>query len=134
MDARGKRKIGFLATLVALSTGCAAPTRMQTPDFLASELRVTRHDAGDDLLSAGLGLDGLRAPAAPAVASAEAPTPPELRRRAIHANWRGIAHLYDPTLAPLPTVPGREYSAFARVEGARHPHRVLVQVPDAFDA
>ncbi|MEG0186883.1 MAG: 3-hydroxybutyrate oligomer hydrolase family protein, partial [Stenotrophomonas sp.] len=30
--------------------------------------------------------------------------------------------------------PGREFSAYARVPGARHPHRVLVQVPDNFDA
>ncbi len=30
-------------------------------------------------------------------------------------------------------MPGREYSALARLPGARQPHRVLVQVPDAFD-
>ncbi|MFX8055565.1 3-hydroxybutyrate oligomer hydrolase family protein, partial [Acinetobacter baumannii] len=29
--------------------------------------------------------------------------------------------------------PGREYHALARVPGARQPHRVVVQVPDAFD-
>src|SRR5687768_3044233 len=88
MDERGKRKIGFLAAVAALATGCAAPTRMDAPDFLASDVRITRHDAADDLLSAGLGLDGLRAPAAPTFADAESPTPAELRRRAIHANWR----------------------------------------------
>src|SRR5690606_19586481 len=31
-------------------------------------------------------------------------------------------------------VPGREFSALATVPGATHPHRVLVQVPDNFDA
>lgn len=30
-------------------------------------------------------------------------------------------------------MPGREYSAYATVPGATHPHRVLVQVPDGFD-
>ncbi|HVF34692.1 MAG TPA: 3-hydroxybutyrate oligomer hydrolase family protein, partial [Candidatus Saccharimonadia bacterium] len=107
---------------------------MSAPDFLVSELRVTRHAASDDLLTAGLRLDGLRAPAAPTVADAAAPTPAELRRRAFYANWRGIAHLSDPAFAPLPAVPGREYSAFARIDGARASHRVLVQVPDTFDA
>ena len=106
---------------------------MSTPGFLASEIRATRHDAGDDLVSAGFGLDGLRAPAAPAIANADAPTPFELRRRAFHANWRGIAHLHDPAFAPLPVVAGREYSAFARLDGARTTHRVLAQVPDGFD-
>ena len=124
----------------ALLAACAAPrerepasARMSTPDFLASEIRTTRHDAADDLVSAGLGLEGLRAIAAPAPADAEAPTPAELRRRAFHANWRGIAHLSDPAFAPLPVVAGREYSAFARLAGARTTHRVLAQVPDGFD-
>src|SRR5258706_296218 len=31
-------------------------------------------------------------------------------------------------------VPGREYQAFAKLPDARAPHRVLVQVPDNFDA
>ena len=126
------RKIAVIVP-AALLAACAAPTRTDAPDFLASEIRTTRHDAPDDLLSAGLGLDGLRVMAPPAVAVADAPTPAELRRRALHANWRGIAHLYDPAFAPLPAVPGREYAAFARVPGARTTHKVLAQVPDAFD-
>jgi hydroxybutyrate-dimer hydrolase len=32
------------------------------------------------------------------------------------------------------SVPGREYQTFARVTGAQSPHRILVQIPDAFDA
>ena len=31
-------------------------------------------------------------------------------------------------------MPGREFSAFAKLAGATQPHRVLVQLPDAFDA
>ena len=61
-----------------------------------AEVRVTRHEGADDLLSAGLGLAGLRAPAAPAPADPAAPTAAELRRRALHANWRGIADLARP--------------------------------------
>ena len=99
-----------------------------------AEVRVTRHEGADDLLSAGLGLAGLRAPAAPAPADPAAPTAAELRRRALHANWRGIADLADPAFPPLTAVPGREYSTFLRASGATQPHRVLAQVPDGLDA
>lgn len=100
--------------------------------------RTTSHRDGDDLLSAGLGLAGLRMLAPPAFADAAAPTPAELRRRAIWSNWRGIADLapgggYGEVYGSVASVPGREFSALATVPGARQPHRVLVQVPDAFD-
>lgn len=104
-----------------------------------SELRATEHRDGDDLLSAGLGLAGLRAMLPPAFADAERPTPAELRRRAMWANWRGIADLapgggYAEVYGSVGNVPGREFSALARVPGATQPHRVLLQVPDGFDA
>lgn len=111
-------------------------------DGVAGAIRETRHEGADDLLSAGLGLEGLRAATPPGV-SGEAATPAELRRLAIWANWRGIVDLSDAGgfarawgPAPdhsLPAVPGREYAAFATVPGASQPHRVLAQVPDAFD-
>jgi len=107
-------------------------------DFLTSAIRETEHRNGDDLLSAGLGLAGLRGPPPP-FANVEAPTPAELRRRAIQANWKGIADLgplgaYGDLYGSTVTVAGREYQAFARVPGARSPHRILVQIPDGFDA
>jgi hydroxybutyrate-dimer hydrolase len=100
--------------------------------------RVTEHRDGDDLLTAGLGIAGLRMLAPPAFADPAAPTAAELRRRAIWSNWRGIADLsagggYGEIYGSTQTVPGREFSAYAMVPGARHPHRVLVQVPDDFD-
>jgi hydroxybutyrate-dimer hydrolase len=103
------------------------------------DVRVTEHRGNDDLLTAGLGIAGLRAMTPPALAQAEHPTPAELRRRALWSNWRGIADLapgggYGELYGSTATVPGREYSAFATVPGASQPHRVLVQVPDAFDA
>jgi len=101
--------------------------------------RISEHREGDDLLTAGLGLDGLRTMAPPAFADAAHPTAAELRRRAIWHNWRGIADLvpgggYGELFGSTASVPGREYSAYAKVPGAKQPHRVLVQVPDAFDA
>lgn len=100
--------------------------------------RTTTHRDDDDLLTAGLGIAGLRGLAPPAFADATAPTAEELRRRAIWSNWRGIADLapgggYGDIYGSTAMVPGREFSAFATVPGARHPHRVLVQVPDGFD-
>ncbi|MFC5489163.1 3-hydroxybutyrate oligomer hydrolase family protein [Dokdonella soli] len=107
-------------------------------NILVGDVRETAYRGHDDLLSAGLGLAGLRAKA-PAFADTIAPTPAELRRRAIHTNWTGIADFgplggYGSLYGAVPDVPGREFSAFARVSGAKSPHRVLVQVPDAFDA
>lgn len=111
---------------------------MSRPDFLVSDVRVTEHRDHDDLLSAGLGLAGLAGAPSP-IAEPLHPTPTELRRRAIQTNWKGIADLgplggYGTVYGAVPDVPGREFQAFARVPGASQPHRVLLQVPDAFDA
>lgn len=97
------------------------------------------HRDGDDLLTAGLGLDGLRNLAPPTFADPAHPTAVELRRRAIWANWRGIADLvsgggYGELFGSTASVPGREYSAYAKVPGAHQPQRVLLQLPDDFDA
>jgi hydroxybutyrate-dimer hydrolase len=127
------------AALVLSLAACAAmSSHHATEPTMFNSQRVTAHRDGDDLLTAGLGLAGLRAPAPPAFADAAHPTPAELRRRAIWSNWRGIADLmpgggYGELYGSTANVPGREFSAYATVPGARQPHRVLVQVPDAFD-
>src|SRR6478735_12473310 len=84
----------------AAPTTVAPPTARPAPAAAAAETtamftaqRVTEHRDGDDLLSAGLGLDGLRVMTPPVFANPEAPTPAELRRRALWSNWRGIADL-----------------------------------------
>jgi len=107
-------------------------------DFLISPVRETAHRGSDDLLSAGLGLAGLRG-APCAFADPPSPSPRELRRRAIQTNWKGIADLgplggYGKVYGAVPDIPGREFQAFARIPGARAPHRVLAQIPDAFAA
>ncbi|HUG98638.1 MAG TPA: 3-hydroxybutyrate oligomer hydrolase family protein [Gammaproteobacteria bacterium] len=134
----------WLVAAISLAiTGCAPAPRPPAalmpaePGFLAGAVRETHHAGEDDLLSAGLGLAGLRS-AAPMPVDPAAPTAAELRRLAIHSNWTGIADL-DPQggigslYGGVPAVPGREYQAFALVAGAQQPHRVLAQVPDAFD-
>jgi hydroxybutyrate-dimer hydrolase len=127
----------FTAEADALAWLDDNPGRAST-DAVASAIRETVHRDADDLLSAGLGLEGLRAALQP-FANAEAPTPAELRRRAIHASWQGIADLgplggYGELYGGVARVPGREYQVFARIRGAQSPHRILVQIPDAFDA
>ncbi|TQD42244.1 hydrogenase [Lysobacter aestuarii] len=125
-----------LATAACATTAARAPVQ-EKPMFAAE--RMTEHRAGDDLLTAGLGLAGLRDMAGPAFADPLNPSAAETRRRAIWSNWRGIADLapgggFGEVYGSTASVPGREYSALARVAGARQPHRVLVQVPDGFDA
>lgn len=100
---------------------------------------VNTYRNGDDLLTGGLGEAGLRSALAPVVADPDHPASAELRRRAIWSNWRGIADLavgggYGEFYGDLRPVPGREYHALRTVAGATQPHRVMVQVPDHFDA
>jgi hydroxybutyrate-dimer hydrolase len=127
------------ATLVLMLAACAATPRHAVPEpAMFTSQRVSEHRGSDDLLTAGLGLDGLRAMVPPAFVDAGHPTAIELRRRALWSNWRGIADLapgggYGSVYGSTQAVPGREFSAYAKVPGAGQPHRVLVQVPDTFD-
>lgn len=122
----------------AQSSAAPGSAAMPAPTRFTGQV-ASDHRGGDDLLTAGLGLAGLQAVVAPAFADPAHPTPAEARRRAIWNNWRGIADLspgggYGSLYGSTATVPGREFSALATVPGAKHPHRVLVQLPDAFDA
>lgn len=117
--------------LAALLGGCAAPGH-RVPEPLAYSLVV--HSAEDDLLTAGLGWAGLALPVPPADdGSAEA-----LRRRAVWTNWRGIAQISETGLGAgrlgQPAVPGRELHALLALPPTGARHRVMLQVPDAFNA
>lgn len=124
---------------LAHSSAAPAPEPRKAPALeLVSPVRESTHREGDDLLSAGLGIAGLRSPQPPVFSDPDHPTAAELRRRAIWSNWRGIADLslggaVDLALPQWPRVPGREFQAFARLPGASQPHRVLLQLPDDFD-
>ena len=140
IEAAGMR--GGLAALAAalVCMACASGLRTAATEAkMFGHERVTTHRDGDDLLTAGLGLEGVRSMVPPAFADGAAPTPTELRRRALWSNWRGIADLtpgggYGELFGSVASVPGREFSAYATVPGATHPHRVLLQLPDDFDA
>ncbi|WP_430390644.1 3-hydroxybutyrate oligomer hydrolase family protein [Dyella sp. 20L07] len=136
---RLSRWMWLIAPVLASCTATHATkeSTLPTPDFVRGDVRVTEHRDNDDLLSAGLGLAGLAGTPAP-FAHPLQPTAEELRRRAIQTSWKGIADLgplggYGRVYGAVPSVPGREYQAFAWIPGAHSPHRVLLQVPDGFD-
>jgi hydroxybutyrate-dimer hydrolase len=133
----------LLPCAAALLAACtASPPRGASPEAVESVLQNVRIESfrvQDDLLTAGLGLDGLRNTTPPAFADPAHPTRDELRRRAIWNNWRGIADLapgggYGELYGSLAAVPGTEFHAFMTVPGAKQPHRVMLQLPDAYDA
>lgn len=147
------RSAALAAALLSLLAACTLPSEapsgateasapaMQHEDTaveVLGEVRVTRHEGDDDLLSGGLGLAGLRAMMPPAAANPLAPTAAELRRMAMHANWRGIADLspgggVEALFPELPQVTGEEHHALLRLSGRNAPHRVVLQLPDNFD-
>lgn len=129
-------RTALLAALFAPALAASAPAALPIAGHIAVPVPST-HRGEDDLLSAGLGIDGLRGPL-PALGDPTAPTFGELRRRAVWTNWRGIADVLSANglgeaYGDLSPVPGREFHGRATVPGATHPHRLLLQLPDGFD-
>lgn len=102
-----------------------------------------------DLLTAGLGKTGLGSATAPGFANALLPTALELRKRAIHTNYRavldptaggGYGTLYGPNVDKNGNVTGSEgfihgceYLAFADDGSGKKNVTLMVQIPDSFD-
>lgn len=119
------------------------------PGYLGKISETTYDGTTDDLLTAGLGATGLAAAAPPAFADPLKPTAAELRRTAIHANYRamldmtaagGYGTLYGPNVdaqGKVTTgegkVAGTEYIAFADDGTGRKNVTLMVQVPASFD-
>jgi len=85
------------AATVALACGVATPVLAKGPlpaEIVGEPIRRVFDGRSDDLLSAGLGAEGLRGPA-PDFADRLAPTALELRRRAIWTNYLGLADLSE---------------------------------------
>ncbi|QKY06581.1 3-hydroxybutyrate oligomer hydrolase family protein [Janthinobacterium lividum] len=140
-----------LCTLLALAA-CGsnhAPEELnQMPSYLGTITRADYDGKTNDLLTAGLGKTGL-AGAAPAYANVEQPTPLELRRNAIYANYRavldiaansGYGTLYGPNVDASGNVgtgeglvAGSEYIAYADDGSGKKNVTLMVQVPASFD-
>ncbi|MGK5036013.1 3-hydroxybutyrate oligomer hydrolase family protein [Janthinobacterium sp. LB3P118] len=145
------RAVSGLCTLLALAA-CGsnhAPEELnQMPGYLGAITRVDYDGKTNDLLTAGLGKTGL-AGAAPAYANAEQPTPLDLRRNAIYANYRavldiaansGYGTLYGPNVDASGNVgtgeglvAGSEYIAYADDGTGKKNVTLMVQVPASFD-
>ncbi|MEO7056039.1 MAG: 3-hydroxybutyrate oligomer hydrolase family protein [Caldimonas sp.] len=134
----------------ATNTLPANVTALSATSYSASASGAGTTAATQDLLTGGLGKDGIAAVAPPAYADPLAPTALELRRNAIYSNYRGLVdytanggygRLYGPNVAvdgtPSSTdnglIPGREYVATLD-DAAGHKRVVMaVQVPDSFN-
>ncbi|SEO29267.1 hydroxybutyrate-dimer hydrolase [Duganella sp. CF517] len=121
----------------------------ERPSFLGAVSAKTYDGVSDDLLTAGLGATGL-AGALPAYADPLNPTPAELRRNAIYANYRaiqdispaaGFGRLYGPNVdvSGNPTtgegkIAGSEFIAYADDGSGNKNVTLMVQIPASFDA
>ena len=119
----------------ALPPAAAAAAERAPPDFIDGPVFVRHYDADNDLLTAGLGWDGIAGPA-PAVSNP--PTAPELRRLSIYNSMRGLLSTsptegYGSVYAKHGPVPGTEYLAFVRGSDGSASATLLVQVPDRLD-
>ncbi len=143
-----------LALAAAALAGCSDDTDVAIgdgdyavntrPAFLVGSVRSASYDGStDDLLTAGLGRAGLASATPPALSAT--PTAAELRRLAIHTNYRaivdttaggGFGTLYGPNVAADGTVGTGD----GRIAGTEHigigPGGVtmMVQVPASFSA
>ncbi|MEX0731638.1 MAG: 3-hydroxybutyrate oligomer hydrolase family protein [Aquisalimonadaceae bacterium] len=150
---QGRNVFGVM--VLAFSTGSLSVSYAEVaqamgdgrPSFLIGEVRHAYFDGIiDDLLTAGLGADGLGDPVPPPVMDAGAAT--ELRRLAIYNNYRalvdttpggGYGTLYGPTVGASSVITaqggriaGHEYLAYAR-SGRGGKVTLMVQVPDHFN-
>lgn len=107
--------------------------------FVGEPIRRVLDGKDDDLLSAGLGAEGLRGPA-PGFADPLAPTAQELRRRAVWTNYRGLTDLSDAggftrLSGPRPgeRIAGVEYLVAVRKPDGRGVTTAMLQIPAAFD-
>lgn len=135
-----------LALISSLSlNACAstvAPTEAQLLKFTHSAISHRYYDGNNnDLLTAGLGFKGIQNPQPPKLSGQHKIDIEELRRLAIHTNYRGIVstseasgfgHLYGPKALQL-AIAGHEYSSQSYYPDGQGAASFVVQVPDSFD-
>lgn len=155
-------KAFWTAALPLLAAGCGggdgSPTASALPSGFTEQGVATyaatapgdgRSAATQDLLTAGLGKTGLGSATAPTYVDPLKPTALELRRNAIHANYRaildpsangGYGSLYGPNIDTTGAdtrgeglIPGKEYLASIDDGSGRKKVVVAVQIPAAFN-
>jgi hydroxybutyrate-dimer hydrolase len=140
-----------LASLTSLaSCGGDSNSINVKPAQLGTVAVVSYDGTSDDLLTGGLGWDGLKG-AAPAIANPNNPTAAELRKRAIYINYRalvdispsgGYGSLYGPNVSVtgvIDTTPGagkiagKEFIAYSDDGSGKKNVTLMVQIPNSFD-
>ncbi len=127
----------------------AGVSELSRTAYTATAVGAGTTAATQDLLTGGLGKTGIGAAAPPAYADPANPTALELRRNALHANYRGIldytpnggyGRLYGPNidLAGNDTlgeglIPGVEYMARLDDGSGRKNVALAIQIPVGFD-
>ncbi|MEO8185918.1 MAG: 3-hydroxybutyrate oligomer hydrolase family protein, partial [Burkholderiaceae bacterium] len=125
------------------------PTANVRPSFLGTVTTAAYDGTTDDLLTGGLGWDGLQSATAPSLSAT--PTASELRRRAIYNNYRALADittnggygvLFGPNVPveggnPNATpgagkIGGTEYLAYSVDANGRAAATLMVQIPTTF--
>lgn len=157
---RGPHSVRSIAICFALSASvlaacgnsddpAASPAPNVRPSFLGTVTTAAYDGTTDDLLTAGLGWDGLQSATAPALSAT--PTASELRRRAIYNNYRALVDMttnggygvfFGPNVpveggTPNATpgagkVAGTEYLAYSVDANGRAAATLMVQIPATF--
>ena len=143
-------RLGLTVVAAASLAACGGGDDInQKPAFLGTVTASTYDGNTNDLLTAGLGKTGLASPLAPAYADPLNPTATELRRNAIHTNYRalldmtaagGYGTLYGPNVDAAGVVgtgegkvAGTEYIAYSDDGTAKQNVTLMVQLPASFN-
>lgn len=128
------------ACLESLNSANLQPAELTKPPFMVDEPELLKVDGiQDDLISAGLGLDGLRAP----LTSITPDDKRALRRYAIHQNFNallalqeqdGYGRLYARHMLSQGLVAGTEYRLPVRYSDHAIAAVLMLQVPATFNA
>jgi hydroxybutyrate-dimer hydrolase len=118
------------------------------PSFVKGQILCANYDgAANDLLTGGLGAAGIQSAVAPGFTNPLNPTAAELRKRAIHTNYRavmdvttngGFGVLYGPNIDKNGNpgqgpIAGEECLAFADNGSGKKNVTMMVQIPAGFD-
>ena len=152
MKASAKASAAFIGAAVLVACGgtdtVSGPAVNSKPSFLKTVNQISYDGISDDLLTAGLGKTGL-AGLLPAFADPLKPTPAEIRRAAVHNNYRalldmtaagGYGLLYGPNVDAAGgvgtgegRVAGVEYIAYSDDGTGSKNVTLMVQVPASFN-
>lgn len=128
-------RLAALVGAVALAGSAAAVSHGAGFELLSEPLREVYDGRGDDLLTAGLGAEGLRA-APPEFADPSRPSWRELRRRTVYFNTRALLDVREQGgygsrygARPGERIAGVEYLAPLRGPDGRGSTTALLQIP-----